>query len=179
MLEVLVSRLRRAFASVRNQSLLNDAAADAILDYCERPSQFDPARSGLLTYLTMSAKGNLLNALAKETRRAKRERPIEDVEIAQKHGNLLQERDELSALEESLDPKLRQMRSLILDACSGPLDRKLMGLILAGERRTSAYAAVLGLQTLPRREQEREVKRHKDRLKKRVLRLREGRRAES
>jgi hypothetical protein len=45
------------------------AAADAVLNYAERPERFDPARLNLEGYLAMSAQGDLLNALAKHGRR--------------------------------------------------------------------------------------------------------------
>src|SRR5205823_2519087 len=44
-------------------------------------------------------------------------------------------------------------------------------LILDGERRTEPYAALFGLQDRPREEQAPEVKRAKDRLKKKLQRL--------
>jgi hypothetical protein len=45
-----------------------------------------------------------------------------------------------------------------------------MELMLDGERKTSAYALALGLKGLPAHEREREVKKVKDRLKKRLAR---------
>ena len=47
-------------------------------------------------------------------------------------------------------------------------DRRLIELLGAGTRSTSAYAEVLGISHLPREAQTKEVKRHKDRLKKRL-----------
>lgn len=52
-----------------------------------------------------------------------------------------------------------------------PVDRQVISLMLAGERRTVAFSNVLGLQALSQREQQRAVKRHKDRITKRLQRL--------
>ena len=49
-----------------------------------------------------------------------------------------------------------------------PKDRRMVELILDGERSTEAFAAVLGLESLPIEQQRSEVKRNKDRLKKRL-----------
>jgi hypothetical protein len=50
-------------------------------------------------------------------------------------------------------------------------DRQLLRLVLQGERKTTRFAVVLGLADLDRVSQQREVKRHKDRIAKRLRRL--------
>ncbi len=49
-------------------------------------------------------------------------------------------------------------------------ERRVMDLMLDGERKTRVYAEALGLSGLPAAEQKREIKRVKDRLKKRLER---------
>ncbi len=51
-----------------------------------------------------------------------------------------------------------------------PRDNALLQLMAQGEIKTSKFAAVLGIQTLPSSEQRRIVKQHKDRLKARLKR---------
>ena len=51
-----------------------------------------------------------------------------------------------------------------------PMDLRLLTLILEGERSTERFARILGLCGLPVKEQRRQVKRHKDRIKKRLER---------
>lgn len=82
LLDVLVRRLRIKVQFVPDNSLFDDAAADAILAYVQQPAKFNPTKSSLLTYLTMSAHGDLLNMLAREQRQRKKrqEVPLEYVE---------------------------------------------------------------------------------------------------
>lgn len=89
-LEELVLRLRARAARAgyaADDTLIKDAAVDALLNYFREPTKFDPNRSGLMTYLTMSAHGDLINLLARESRRTRREVPLEDVEHGLSSGN--------------------------------------------------------------------------------------------
>src|SRR6266545_349485 len=73
--------LRRKYPKLANSELLLDAVTDSLMSYIKRPEQFDPAKRGLLGFLVMAADGDLLNALAKQTRRQRKEVPLEDVEL--------------------------------------------------------------------------------------------------
>ena len=55
----------------------------------------------------------------------------------------------------------------------GEVDRKVLEMMVSGIRATSAYAAVLGISHPPDKLQRKAVKRHKDRLQKRLERLRD------
>jgi hypothetical protein len=184
------------------------AAADAVLNYAERPERFDPARLDLEGYLTMSAQGDLLNALAKHRRH--REGPVEcpacgegqlaklpgvypACGIAIPRGSEATERRDIhfEAVAESeiarntwrepspaenveQSEKVRGAADLterILETFTDPRDRQLVRLILDGERKTAAYSAILGVQSLDILEQRRIVKQHKDRLTQRLRRL--------
>jgi hypothetical protein len=57
----------------------------------------------------------------------------------------------------------------VRQACT-EAERRVLALMLDGERSSAAYAQVLGITGLPAAEQEREVKRAKDRIKKRLER---------
>jgi RNA polymerase sigma-70 factor (ECF subfamily) len=63
------------------------------------------------------------------------------------------------------------LRDKVLETFTDPRDCQLVRLILDGERRTAAYSAILGVQSLDILEQRRIVKRHKDRLTQRLRRL--------
>lgn len=56
-------------------------------------------------------------------------------------------------------------------AAETPEDVKVLQLMIEGERRTDRFAEALGLEGLTAEELRRTVKRHKDRLKKRLERL--------
>lgn len=172
-LETLTHRLRRAFPNLDDETLIYDAATDAILNYVEHPSRFDPAKSSLLTYLSMSARGDLLNALERETRRRQRETHISIVELSAEGRNKLQKAQAVKASEEKIgDTSIaHDLMQRVGDTITDPCDREMVELIMAGERKTAAFATVLGIQEQTREEQERIVKRHKDRLKKRLQRL--------
>ncbi len=173
-LGVLVARMKARFPDISDETLIHDAAADAILSYAENPSAYNPAKSGLLTYLTMSARGDLLNALAKERRRRRRESSLELVEQSPHVQNKLQEHTEHTPLEEqiSLDGTMYEgMLEKVHEAILAPQDQQLLLLLLDGVRETTPYSVILGIEGLDFREQQRIVKQHKDRLKKRLERL--------
>jgi RNA polymerase sigma-70 factor (ECF subfamily) len=174
-LEVLVRRVRARARSTQDDSLVYDAVVDALLAYVQEPAKFDPAKSSLLTYLTMSAYGDLRNALARERRRKKREVPLEDVEHRLSVGNSPVEAIE-DAILERYGISTPEGRTVLLRRVSeefpDPQDRRLLDLMLHDERKTAAYSAVLGIQGSSPEEQRQTVKRHKDRITKRLQRLR-------
>ena len=166
-LESLVRWLQQRYPSVPDEHLIYDAATDTLLDYSERPGRFDPTRSSLLSYLRMSAHRDLLNALQKERRRQQRQQRVQQhlraasVELQGSDGNRGQEEDDTSVAVDDL-------RQRVFQVVTNVRDRQLLHLILAGERQTKHYAAVLGIQDLDQTAQRRIVKRHKDRLKKQL-----------
>lgn len=166
-LEPVVDHLRARFPDVRDRDLLWDAAADAILNYAEDPSTYDPQKRGLFGYLKMSARGDLLNALDRESRR-------KNVELDVVGGNRLQEDDEEEYASEK-DPEAvarsdETMRR-VYDALPDPRDHQILHLMMDQVRETRAFAEVLGIETKDEAEQRRIVKRNKDRIKKRIQRL--------
>lgn len=161
----LVAELSRRHPRLRNADAIRDAAADALMNYVQRPSQFDPTRRGLRGYLVMSADGDLKNAIERDSRIRLREEPHPDVELLSVARNdAVEEPDE--AVEGVRAQALKQMMGMF----SSEADRQMVTLMLAGERSTEAFAAVLGIGKLPELQRRREVKRHKDRLKKVIQR---------
>jgi hypothetical protein len=151
--------------------LLQTAAEDALLAYAQRPRAYDPARLDLDAYLRMAAHRDLLNLQSKERRRRRRAVPWNVVEEGEGGGNLIgREEEPLAGLERAEDAEewrraLRQVAERLTE-----VERRVLDLLLAGERRTAAYAAAIGCGDLPGDEQERAVKRYKDRVKKRLER---------
>lgn len=174
-LEPLVRYLRSAHPEVRDHALLYDAASDAILNYSEEPTTFDPSRRGLYGYLKMSAKGDLLNALTKETRRRKRERAaLRAVELEAEGGKELENDEDAAHLvrRSELDEKRgREAMDRIHEALPDPKDRRMLQLMLDGVRETEAYARVLEIEDLEETQKRKVVKRNKDRIKVRIKRL--------
>lgn len=162
----LVSALRRKYANRRDADLVMDAVADALLDYSKKPQQFDPRKSRLFGFLRMVAERDLLNALAKRQRRTRKEKPLEIVELCRparkEEGEAVRDlegEDETSSVE-----------SRLCQLFADPTDLGIARLIVFGERSTTAYARLLRLEALPVEEQRKEVKRHKDRIKKQLQR---------
>src|SRR5438105_13456726 len=63
-----LARLRRRFGSVE-ETLLWDAASQAVLNLGERPERYDPDRLGIVAYLVMDASGDARNAIVADGRR--------------------------------------------------------------------------------------------------------------
>jgi RNA polymerase sigma-70 factor, ECF subfamily len=165
-----VERLRASSPGVGDDMLIQDAATDAILNYAERPTQFDPAKSKLFPYLVMAARGDLRNALAKRRRRERREVLHDRVEDLSLVRNIEQEESE-PALTTGETVSLEEVRRAVQAVITNPTDWRLVELMLDGERRTGVFAKVLGITHLADEQQRRMVKRHKDRLKRRLERL--------
>ncbi len=148
-----------------------DAAHRAILAIIHRPNSYDPARGELAAYLQMSAKGDLLNLLRREGRHHRGRRPWKNVEQAADAGKYLKSSDG-PASSKSDDDEARRGAAILAavrETLTEP-ERQFFDLMLAGERRTARFAAAAGLSNRPPREQAREVKRVKDRIKKRIQR---------
>ena len=172
----LVNRLSGRLRKTVDDVLVQDAVTDALLAYVQEPTKYDPTKSRLLSYLSMSAYGDYLNMVAREQRRTRRQVPIENVEQRLEAGNYWVEDVEETVLRKLgtlTDEERSQIRMTIIEQFPDPQDRKLLSLLLDGERNTAAYSTVLGIQESDPVEQRRIVKRNKDRLTKRLERLRD------
>lgn len=158
---------RRWFAGrTRDDHLIEEAAHLALFNFVKRPETYDSSQKGILPYLRMAAGGDLLNAIAREQRHARRRAPLEAVELQPVGGNDQQSPPDLpgGVSQELLLHRLREQ-------LPEPRDREAMGMMIDGVRETAAYARLYELDHLPAEQQTRAVKRHKDRLKQRARRL--------
>ncbi len=152
--------------SVHDEHFVDDAVTEALLNYIKKPDMFDPDKASLLGYLKMAAQGDLKNALAKDRRWQTRRTSLEAVEVGSWGGK-----------EEAKQPDIvttlegKRIHLLIVEHFADPTDLEMAELIIAKERSTQVFAELLGIQSLPVPEQRREVKRHKDRIKKRLRQL--------
>lgn len=148
------------------------AAEDAILDFIRRPTTYDPERQTLKTYLRMSADGDMRNLLRSERRHGKRRVNLDLIDPTVKSRLRDEEADPAHLLERRAEDeeKSARLRSLIPDWLAAGLTAEevhVLGLMRMKERRTTVYAAALGILHLPFEEQQRKVKQVKDRLNKR------------
>lgn len=175
-LDPLVRHLRFRHPEVRDEALLWDAATDAVLNYADNPSGFDPERLGLFGYLKMSSNGDLLNALEKERRRRASERSanLKAVELEPGDGKELQRDEGIESFEKGSEQdkeRSREIMDRVYGALPDPTDQRILELMMDEVRETEAFAEVLGIRDRDETEQRKTVKRYKDRIKKRVQRL--------
>jgi hypothetical protein len=143
-----------------------------LLEYCTGPKKFDPSRGVPLDrFLALAAWRNVANSVRGEKRRKLRELkaltavPDEElVELDVTAGNMLQDQE-----------KDRQHQAAqLLRMVGNPVDKKILKLRLAGERRTEEFARIMNISYLPKESQRREVKRAKDRIDKFLQRSKKG-----
>ncbi len=178
LLDPLAARLRAAWPGVRDPQLVEEATIEAVFNYLKAPEKYDPQRASLMGYLLLAAKRDLSNLLDKERRHAIHAVSLDDgspaVEVWLADRNTSVEDEALARLGPELPEGVDRMEALraIAQAIPDERDRQMLVLIAEGERRTSAYAALLGIERLAPEAQRREVKRQKDRVTKRAQRLR-------
>jgi RNA polymerase sigma-70 factor, ECF subfamily len=167
----LSNELARKFPNT-DKHLVFDGVTDALLEYCTGPKKFDPSRGVPLDrFLALAAWRNVANSVRGEKRRKLRELkaltavPDEElVELDVTAGNMLQDQE-----------KDRQHQAAqLLRMVGNPVDKKILKLRLAGERRTEEFARIMNISYLPKDSQRREVKRAKDRIDKFLQRSKKG-----
>jgi hypothetical protein len=151
---------------------VKDTAVDALVQHIRAPERYDPARASLLGWLIWQANADLINIYRSAQHQFER-----DVET------LSQLRSDSDDVEESLDtsggvsdryPVLEESGFWGRIRVAFP-DRRERELIwrcwVEGERSTEMAAAVLELTGLPAAEQQQQVKKVKDRIKKKLQRM--------
>jgi RNA polymerase sigma-70 factor (ECF subfamily) len=163
LLSSLTRQVSRQFPTTDEQAIW-DGVSDALLDYCARPQQFDERRGVPLDrFLGQAAWRNVANWHRGEKRRkAREERAGQEnlvlaVELDPTAGNLLQKEE---------TARQQHQQEQLMRVLQDPKDQQILGLRRQGERRTKAFAEVLGITHLPIEVQRREVKRNKDRIDK-------------
>jgi RNA polymerase sigma factor (sigma-70 family) len=155
--------------------LRQSAVHRALISYVIQPHSFDPERGELGSYLRMAARGDMINLLRQERRHhAKRIswRVVEDADFEGNWTGKDEEPEQAAARQEEAD----QANTILRQVSAGLTEeeKRVLDLMLAGERQTAAYALVLCVGDLSAQEQARAVKRVKDRIKKRLERGREA-----
>jgi DNA-directed RNA polymerase specialized sigma24 family protein len=147
-----------------------DAVHRALLDYLRSPERFCPGRGSLANYLRWAALGDLRNLLRNEARHHRR-REFFSVEEGEDDGNY-PGGDETPAERLCREEEAARGHELLsaVEADCSPDEQCVFALMRDGNAGTASCAAVLGLGHLSADEQERYVKRVKDRIKKRIER---------
>jgi hypothetical protein len=141
---------------------LQDAAEDALMDYARRPQRVDfSSAESLERFLYRAAWRNAADSLEAEARRRRRE-ALCLLEAAR--------RTSLKTPESSMAHHA-DLASRILGIAIDDAERNALRCWLSGEHRTGPLALALGVGALTVAEQRRTVKRFKDRMRKRLTRL--------
>src|SRR5688500_14589281 len=67
---LVIDRLRRRYPYLSDPDLIDTAVEDTLINYFNRPEQYDPAKASLAGYLRMAANGDLLNLLKRPRKEA-------------------------------------------------------------------------------------------------------------
>lgn len=160
----LTFRLKKRFPKT-SLTLIQEALNEALFGYFKNPFTYDPDKSSLLAFLDLAARRDLLNILQKEKKHTKNKN-LDNVELnedyleyitedqSNKEGALIR-KETVSVIEKELNLHFKDI-----------VDVELAKMILGNERETAPFAIVLNIQELPQEEQQKIVKRHKDRIKK-------------
>lgn len=170
----LLTRVLKSRYRTTDPELIEDAVVETLLAHVERPERFDPARRSLLGYLKMAAEGDLKNLLARHKTRHAREVILEPVELdAAARNTTVARDDDLADDVVERDAAVRQAARIMAVAQSEE-ERRVLRLMMDGEKATDEFAAALGLTALSQAEQRQRVYAIKDRLTKRLRRQGRG-----
>ena len=173
---VLVMRVVRWGKLQFPREIIEDAVTDVLLGLIQQPESFDPKRSSLLGYLQMIVTRRLIDRFRRQQRR-QTERPLflEDVALTEPAANNPSEDPERVALHSGRDPALEyspELEKVLEEILPDSRDRKLAAEFLASRLSVELFAELYALENLPLVEQQREMKRNRDRV---ILRLKRSR----
>ena len=142
----------------------HDCAVEAIIGHINHPDTFDPVKSSLWTFLCMIAQGDARDAVRK---RLEHDRLIEkhgyNIELWGAHANKEHDQSEWKRDAEKI------MRIYGDSIAQNEEEKRVLDLILDGEREVAVYAEALSLD--PQTDNAAEVKRVKDRLNLRLKKV--------
>jgi|SRR6185437_257193 len=145
---------------------IHDLATDAVLAYLQEPQRFDPVRASLWTYLCMTASSDAIDLLRKRRRQQELlENANQDVELCASNAN------DSVEWERSIDAE-RILKAHGDRLATNEPERRILVLLMEGEKSTEAFAGALGLDPLQPTTVGM-VKQAKDRLLLRLRRLRD------
>lgn len=142
-----------------------DAALDTVLAYREKPERYDSRKVHLFTYVMGVARHKAVDRWRSVQAQVQREKKQGDVELLRRTP-----KDPVEQMETYV--RVRQLMDLLEEG--GALNEReqaILRLFLLGEGSTEEMAKVLRLPPMSKEDQQQEVKRHRDRLMKRLGRF--------
>lgn len=153
----------RKFHYLTDSHVVIVAAEEALLAYLNHPEKFDPKKSSLIGYLYLATRLNVIDKLRTSKKNSV---GLDPTSLEHKVEGQISDPEAMLIAEEEAQfapstPAMRRMFSIVTD----PVDREIVKLLMEGERKTEAYAKVMGILDLPLPEQQAMVNQRKDRLK--------------
>lgn len=153
-----------------DNSFITEVVIDSFYGYFYNPEKFNPEKQTLERFLVMDVEGDLKNAWAKRTKLQQRFKSIKNgVEFDEQNGNskTVEIKNMNTPSQVMIDEEADKILNIELRKhFDSDKDIEMANLILSKERDTNAYASVLEITHLDFEEQQHEVKRNKDRIKK-------------
>ncbi len=173
LLDPVVARLERKWPDPAYRDACHDAAVDVLVVYLADPSRYQPAQSSLVGWLVMQAHGDLLNDYASKPKQFERLWLVESALPADPStGETPRVGDQIPSFDTLPEVDGSIVLAAVRDAFPNECDRQLIWLMcIEGSHSTEEAARVLGLDGLSPDDQTAEVKRHKDRVMRRLRRL--------
>lgn len=150
-----------AFKGRISEDELRDVIADSFFKFIGQPEKFKPAKGSLRKYLEGDVRGDIKNFLEKKS--------INLVELDDEFRNSIGRVDSPEILFLN-NETISQVERKLSELFETEQDQKIAWNVVCHIRDTEVYSEVLGIHNLPEAEQKKEVKRHKDRIKKQLER---------
>ncbi len=163
----LVQQVCKRAGAHADQTLVEEAVGQALLDYHDRPDSYNPERASLRSYLVMAAHRDFLNAVAKE-RRAQAHQ-VSLFELTSQGRDIVNEREEVES-----HAQAGELLAMIDEIFPDARERRVVTLILNKVQAQAPYVQVLGIAHLPVEEQRKQVQLVKNRLTRRLRRRLSG-----
>jgi RNA polymerase sigma-70 factor, ECF subfamily len=155
-----------------DRSLITEVVIDSFYGYLYNPGKFNPDKQTLERFLVTDSEGDLKNAWVKRKKRQQKFEGIKnEVEFEEQFGIRNLNTPSQIIIDEEADFVLNNELKKHFDS---EKDIEIANLILSKERDTNVYAEVLKITHLRFEEQQKEVKRIKDRVKKVLVRKMKG-----
>lgn len=160
--------LKRKFANIKDEHLVQTAANNAVCYYLRSPTRFDPVRGSLVAFVWQRAKSSMLNLLSSSENLSKKKEFVElsETRTVYNSGKDLNEIEEFLIKHEQDIQTFNQLRKLLPD----PLDHSILEMMMEGVRETAQFAEVLGISDESIERQREYIKKCKDRIKKVIQR---------
>jgi DNA-directed RNA polymerase specialized sigma24 family protein len=148
--------------SRKDEAIIMESVSDGFFGYYKNPSTFNPEISTLNKFLHLACERDLINIMDKDERKIKK---MGFVKVADDFWNrkIVDEENPESILleKENEQTKNHELKNVF----DNEVDIELAKLIRNGERRTEMFSKVLKIENLSFEEQQKIVKKSKDRIK--------------